>query len=50
MEIKIFMDITDRKYNMSELVVDYIILDDVNSGLDNLQTTDRFNKLNAKKF
>ena len=50
MEIKLFIDITDRNCNMFDSVGDSISLDDINSGLDTLQATDSFMKLNTKKF
>ena len=50
MEIKLFMDVTDRNFNMFDLVSDSIRLYDINSGLAILQATDSFNKLNAKKL
>ena len=50
MEIKLFMDVTDRNFNIFDLVIDSISLYDINSGLYILQATDSFNKLNAKKL
>ena len=49
-EIKLFLNITDRKFNMFELVGDSIGLDDINIGLAILLATDNFMKLNTKKF
>ena len=50
MEIKLLMDVTDRNFNMFDLVSDSISLYDINSGLAILQATGIFMKLNAKKF
>ena len=50
MEIKMFMDITDRNCNMFDFVGDLIRLDDINSGLAILQATGSFMKLNAKRL
>ena len=49
-EIKLFLNITDRKFNMFELVGDSIGLNDINIGLAILLATDNFMKLNTKKF
>ena len=50
MEIKLFMDVTDRKCNMFDSGSDLIILYDINSGLDILQAIYSFKKLTAKKL
>ena len=50
MEIKLFMDVTDRNFSMFDSGSDWISLYDINSGLAILQATDSFNKLNAKKL
>ena len=50
MDIKLFMDVTDGKYNMFYFGGDLISLDDINSGLDIIKATDRFKKCNANNF
>ena len=50
MDIKLFMDVDDRNFNMFDSGSDLISLYDINSGLDILQATDGFNKINAKKL
>ena len=50
MEIKLFMDVTDRNFNIFYSVINSIIQYDINNGLAILQATDSFNKLNAKKW
>ena len=48
MEIKLFMNISNRNCNMFDPVGDLIRLDDINSGLAILQVNDSFMKLNTK--
>ena len=50
MDIKLFMDVTDGKYNMFYFGGDLIRLDDINIGLDIIKATDRFKKCNANNF
>ena len=50
MDIKLFMIVTDRNFNMFDSRTDLISLYDINSGLSILQSTYSFKKLNAKKI
>ena len=50
MDIKLFMIVTDRNFNMFDSRTDLISLYDINSGLTILQSTYSFKKLNAKKL
>ena len=50
MDIKLFMDVTDRKCYIFDLGSNLIFLYDINSGLYILQATDSFKKLNADKL
>ena len=50
MDIKLFMDVNDRNFNMFDSGSDSISLYDINSVLDILQATDSFKKLDAKKL
>ena len=44
------MYVTDRNWITFDPGGDFISPDDINSGLDNLQATDRIKKLNSKEF